>query len=116
MRRMLFIAAVLMVHPAHAQAPAEDRAVSVDPVTASQQRLGALRSRMLAAQDSLKQAEQQAKEAASSFNEARSRNEIAQRELNSARREAAQSRKLYEQESIAFDRLRKGDPGTAAKP
>ncbi len=116
MRRMLFMAAVLMVHSAYAQAPAEERAVSVDPLTAGQQRLSALRARMLAAEDKVKLAEQQAKEEGTRLEDARSRNQAARRDLESARRDAVQSRKLYEQESVAFDRLRKGAPGPAPKP
>ncbi len=115
MRRMLFMAALLMVHPAHAQAPAEERAVGVDPVAASQQRLTALRNGIRAAEDHLTVAEQRAKEARSRFEDARAQNENASRELASARQEAARARKLYEQESVAFDRLRKGEPA-AAKP
>ncbi len=85
----------------------------IDLLGSSQQRLGVLRSKVLAAEDRVRQAEQQAKETGSRLEDARARNDEAMRELKSSRQEAAQARKLYDQESLAFERLRRGEaPGT----
>jgi len=108
----LFLAA-LFTMPALAQAPAEERPFARDDIGAAQQQLGRLRSEALAAEERLRQAEQDANEAGAVLQQARERNAAAARALQIARETSAQASRTYEHESMAFERLRKGETAAA---
>ena len=107
-RRTLFVAAILLAMPVQAQAPAEERQVSVIPVEASQQRLTSLRRQVEAAEESARQAQQESREAKSRLDDARARDASATKSLQAARQEHARAQKAFQEEAVALEALRRG--------
>ncbi len=111
----MVLLAIVIAAPAVAQAPVEERQRRADSYVEAQQRVefsrqGAERAarRVKDAEQSLKDAEAQLGPAQRRYEESKSRVEKARAELVQARAAAGESRKSYETESAAFQRLRAG--------
>jgi len=111
----MVLLAIVIAAPAVAQAPVEERQRRADSYVEAQQRVefsrqGAERAarRVKDVEQSLKDAEAQLGPAQRRYEESKSRVEKARAELVQARAAAGESRKSYETESAAFQRLRAG--------
>ncbi|HEY6865367.1 MAG TPA: hypothetical protein VI319_15855 [Burkholderiales bacterium] len=105
--------AILIAPPVVAQAPVEERQRRTDSYTEAQQRVefsrqGAERAarRVKDAEQGLKDAEAELGPAQRRYEDSKSRVERARTELKQARAVESESRKTYEAESAAFQRLR----------
>jgi len=119
----LLLLAILVAPPVVAQAPVEERQRRADPYVEAQQRVefsrqGAERAsrRLKDAEQGLKDAEAEHGPAQRRYEDSKSRVEKARAELARALAADSESRKTYEAESAAFQRLRaRGNDAKGAK-
>ena len=108
MRRGTLLLAVMgIAMPALAQAPAEDRRLPADAVTATQQRITGLLREMETADQALKRAELDARAAAESLAVAKKQSDGASRALRDAQDRSQKARQAYEAEAQGLQRLRR---------
>jgi hypothetical protein len=120
-RAALFLAGLFIAAGCFAQAPAEERRLDNDAISASQQRISALLNELDAADAKLKssqaqlmRADQEMKDAAAKLDDAKKRREGSAQAAKAAQQQADRARKAYETESTALERLRR--PPVAVQP
>jgi septal ring factor EnvC (AmiA/AmiB activator) len=129
-RAALMLAGLFTAAGCLAQAPAEDRRLENDAISASQQRISTLLNDLDAADAKLKsslaqftRADHEMKDAAAKLDDARKRKDGSAQALKAAQQQAERARKAYETESTTLQRLRRpppavqpGAPGAEKRP